>query len=86
MKLYNTYSIKLSEFTTKSKKIAWSPSFSCATGEHVADRLVTLSYLTCRRDLQHETLQPQRVNTFELYWQVSQERKKIDTYLEEIFG
>jgi hypothetical protein len=50
-------------------KIAWSPSSSCATGEHAADRLVTLSYLSYRQNLQHETLQPQRVNTFELYWQ-----------------
>jgi hypothetical protein len=66
--LYNTHSIKLSEFTTKSK-IAWSPSSSCATGEHAADRLVTLSYLSYRQNLQHETLQPQRVNTLELYWQ-----------------
>jgi hypothetical protein len=63
--LYNAHSIKLS---TKSK-IAWSPSSSCATGEHAADRLVTLSYLSYRQNLQHETLQPQRVNTFELYWQ-----------------
>jgi hypothetical protein len=50
-------------------KIAWSPSSSCATGEHAADRLVTLSYLSYRQNLQHETLQPQRVNTLELYWQ-----------------
>jgi hypothetical protein len=66
--LYNAHRIKLSEFTTKSK-IAWSPSSSCTTGEHAADRLVTLSYLSYRQNLQHETLQPQRVNTFELYWQ-----------------
>jgi hypothetical protein len=66
--LYNTHSIELSEFTTKSK-IAWSPSSSCATGEHVADRLITLLYLSYRQNLQHETLQPQRVNTLELYWQ-----------------
>jgi hypothetical protein len=66
--LYNAHGIKLLEFTMKSK-IAWSPSSSCATGKHAADRLVTLSYLTCRRNLQHETLQPQRVNTLELYWQ-----------------
>jgi hypothetical protein len=50
-------------------KIAWSPSSSCAIGEHAADRLVTLSYLSYRQNLQHETLQPQRVNTLELYWQ-----------------
>jgi hypothetical protein len=50
-------------------KLAWSPSSSCAIGEHVADRLVTLSYLSYRQNLQHETLQPQRVDTFELYWQ-----------------
>jgi hypothetical protein len=50
-------------------KIAWSPSSSCATGEHAADRLVTLSYLSYHQNLQHETLQPQRVNTFELYLQ-----------------
>jgi hypothetical protein len=49
--------------------IAWSPSSSCATGEHAADRLVTLSYLSYRQNLQHEMLQPQSVNTFELYWQ-----------------
>jgi hypothetical protein len=42
------YSIKLPEFTTKSK-LAWSPSSSCATGEHAADRLVTLSYLSYRQ-------------------------------------
>jgi hypothetical protein len=65
--LYNAHSIKLSEFTTKSK-IAWSPS-SCATGEHAVDRLVNLSYFSYRQNLQHETLQPQRVNTLELYWQ-----------------
>jgi WD40 repeat protein len=47
-KLYNTHSIKHSEFTTKSK-IAWSPSSSCATGEHAADRLVTLSYVSYRQ-------------------------------------
>jgi hypothetical protein len=67
--LYNAHSIKFSEFTTKLKKIAWCPSSSCATGEHAMDRLVTLSYLSYRQNLQHETLQPQRVNTFELYWQ-----------------
>jgi hypothetical protein len=67
-KLYNSHSIKPSKFTTKTK-IAWSPSSSCATGEHAADRLVTLSYLSYRQNLQHETLQPQRVNTLELYWQ-----------------
>jgi hypothetical protein len=66
--LYNAHSIELLEFTTKSK-IAWSPSSSCATGEHAADRLVTLSYLSYRQNLQHETLQPQRVNTLEFYWQ-----------------
>jgi hypothetical protein len=42
---YKAHSIELSEFTTKSK-IAWSPSSSCATGEHNVDRLVTLSYLS----------------------------------------
>jgi hypothetical protein len=68
MKLYNTCSIKRSEFTKKSK-IAWSPSSSCATDEHAADRRVTLSYLSYHQNLQHETLQPQRVNTLELYWQ-----------------
>jgi hypothetical protein len=67
-KLYNAHSIELSKFTMKSK-LAWSPSSSCATGEHVADRLVTLPYLSYRQNLQHETLQPQRVNTLELYWQ-----------------
>jgi hypothetical protein len=41
----------------------------CATGEHAADRLVTLLYLSYRQNLQNETLQPQRVNTLELYWQ-----------------
>jgi hypothetical protein len=66
--LQYSYSIKLSEFTTKSK-IAWGPSSSCAIGEHAADRLVTLPYLSYHQNLQHETLQPQRVNTLELYWQ-----------------
>jgi hypothetical protein len=66
--LYNAHSLELSEFTTKSK-LAWSPSSSCATGEHAADRLVNLSYLSYRQNLEHETLQPQRVNTLELYWQ-----------------
>jgi hypothetical protein len=50
-------------------KIAWSPSSSCATGEYAAARLITLSYLSYRQNLQHETLQPQRVSTLELYWQ-----------------
>jgi hypothetical protein len=43
--LYNALSIELSEFIAETK-LAWSPSSSCATGEHVADRLVTLSYLS----------------------------------------
>jgi hypothetical protein len=64
-KLYNSHSMKLSEFTIKSE-IAYSPSSSCATGEHAADRLVTLSFpLLVIKNLQHETLQPQRVNTLE---------------------
>jgi hypothetical protein len=66
--LYNTLSIKPSEFTMNSK-LTWSPSSSCATGEYAADRLVTLSYLSCRQNLQHEMLQPQSINTLELYWQ-----------------
>ena len=61
---------QLSTETSSGKSIAMSPSSSCATSEHVECRLATLSYLTHRQDLQHETLQPQRVNTFELYWQV----------------
>jgi hypothetical protein len=66
--LYNAHRVELSEFTTKSK-IAWSPSSSCATGKYATDRLVTLSYLSYRQNLQHEMLQPQRVNTLDLYWQ-----------------
>jgi hypothetical protein len=61
--------MKLLEFTMKSE-IAWSPSSSCAKGKHATDRLVTLSFpLLVIENLQHEMLQPQRVNTLELYWQ-----------------
>jgi hypothetical protein len=77
MKPYNLHSARPSQYQSlqQNSEVAWSPLSSCATGEHDEDRLVTLVYLTCHLNLQHETLQPRRVNTFELYWQVSQERK-----------
>ena len=66
-KLHSTRLALHQSFST-NKHIAWSPSSSCATGEHVEDRLVTLIIVTHSsiKYLQQVKLQPK---TFGQYFE-----------------